>query len=325
MKSGEKRRTRRRRTGHNTRLGGGMRYRRSHKVFPHAVLITAIAFDQIAIVTELRLIDDAVTTPGKCAIQTAGSIRPTGILQAGIALFTQINHAVPAELENEMTVCSTTIGKGGIVDRRFAVLSERTLNDPVPTRTPFKKTARRTAIEITTIAIVTLLTGIKNGIATERVRTKDHYRLQTTTTIAAVTIHGISVVTLFRRFHNAVATRVAARNLNGLFPLTARRTAIFTETISIVTFLLRRFDDVVAAILQILPLAERGTIITVDPVTIVAFFIHIEKTITTTGGNRSEGNAGTIVTETGDALIVGCAGKARAVLTDLTLIAIVIG
>jgi len=149
-------------------LGGGREvgYQWSHIVFAHAVLITAVPFDQIAVVALFHTIQHAVTTTWKGTILATESVGSIGILQTGITLFTRINHAVPAESEDEMTVCRAAIGQSRTQDRRFALLSEGTLDDRVSAGTPFEVAVSGTAIEITTIGIITFFSGIEDSVAT---------------------------------------------------------------------------------------------------------------------------------------------------------------
>ena len=147
-------------------MGGGVGYRRSYEAFAHAVLITAVSFDQIAVVALFHTIQNAVTTTWKGAVQATESVGSIGILQTGIAFFSRINLIVPAEREDEAAVGSTAVGQSRTQDRRFTLLSEGTLNDRVPAESSFEVAVSGTAIEITKVGIVTFFSGIEDSVAT---------------------------------------------------------------------------------------------------------------------------------------------------------------
>lgn len=118
--------------------GGKGKSRGCRITFRAGVLIAAVATHQIAIIALFNGIDDTVPVARKSAVGTAETVGSICIARARIALFAEIDPSIPAAAEQKMTTCVASVGKGGMVDREFALLTETALNHAVSARSPLQ-------------------------------------------------------------------------------------------------------------------------------------------------------------------------------------------
>jgi len=119
-------------SGQQRRKGGSSRGSlRDQASLPAAVFVTAIAAQQVAIIAELDRVEDDVAAVGQGAIGTAGGIGQIGIEGAAVTLLTQIGNVVAALTVEETAGRGAAVRQGGVVEGRFALFTQCTLDSGV--------------------------------------------------------------------------------------------------------------------------------------------------------------------------------------------------
>ena len=174
----------------------------------------------------------------------------------------------------------------------FALFSQGTLDDRVSAGAPFEEAVCGAAVEVTVVAVIALLGEVEDTVAAECGGFAEEERFQSAATVTAVSVGDVAVVTLFLVLPDTVAAgRKGGNQL--LLPLATTGATVAVCAIAVVTLLLRRFDNAVAAVSEILPLTQNGAAVAIDEVAVarptdgrigqVALFALIEEPIPAAG------------------------------------------
>ena len=111
-------------------------------------------------------VDDAVSAPGKAAIETTVAVWDVAVRRTLVALFAFIRHAVAAEGRHETAQGRTTVGQKRAVNGRLALFSEQGLHRAVAAGAAFEEAVLAAAVEVAGVAVVTLFPRIKETVRT---------------------------------------------------------------------------------------------------------------------------------------------------------------
>ena len=111
--------------------GGSGRILGEQVALAPAVLVAAIPSQQVAVIAELDRVEDDVAAVGQGAIGTAGGIGQIGIEGAAVTLLAQIGNAIATLTVEEATGGGAAVRQGGVVEGRFALFTQCTLDSGV--------------------------------------------------------------------------------------------------------------------------------------------------------------------------------------------------
>ena len=163
--------------------------------------VAPVAAQSVAIVTGFLCIDRSIAATSSRAVQAAGSGNAIVILRACVALFACIERRVPAEEREVSAIRAATVGEGRVMQCRFALFAEETLEHGVAAAAGFEVALAAAAVEVTTVCVVTFLPLDEHRVAAARQVTS----FECADSRAPVAVSLVAVFTLLVRLKDAVA------------------------------------------------------------------------------------------------------------------------